>query len=58
MKLTKEKRTRFLAQAGIIAAVYALLTVVLGPLSFGPLQIRVAESLCILPYFTPAAIPG
>ena len=28
------------------------------PISFGPIQFRISEALCILPYFTPAAVPG
>ena len=28
------------------------------PISFGPIQFRISELLCVLPYFTPAAIPG
>ena len=35
-----------------------VLTVVFAPLSFGEVQVRFAEALTILPYFTPAAIPG
>ena len=45
-------------RAAMIAAVYALLTIALAPISYGVIQIRVAEALTILPYFTPAAIPG
>ncbi|MCI8453384.1 MAG: QueT transporter family protein [Lachnospiraceae bacterium] len=41
-----------------IAAVYVVLTLVFAPISFGPVQFRISEALCILPYFTPAAIPG
>lgn len=52
------KNTKFLLQAAIIAAVYATLTIVLMPLSYGVMQIRISEALTILPYFTPAAIPG
>ena len=52
------KSTKFLIQAAIIAAVYAVLTIVLMPLSYGVMQVRVSEALTILPYFTPAAIPG
>ena len=37
---------------------YALLAIVLAPISYGMIQVRVAEALTILPYFTPAAIPG
>ncbi len=42
----------------MIGAVYALLTIVLAPISYGMIQVRVAEALMILPYFTPAATPG
>lgn len=28
------------------------------PSSFGPVQFRISEALCVLPYFTPAAVPG
>jgi len=49
---------KFLIQAAIIAAVYAAVTYVFAPLSYGPIQIRVSEALTVMPYFTPAAIPG
>jgi uncharacterized membrane protein len=51
-------RVRFLVQAAIIGAAYAALTLVLAPLSYGVIQLRVSEALTVLPYFTPAAIPG
>lgn len=50
--------TRALARAGIIAALYAALTWVFGNLAYGPLQIRPAEALCILPIFFIEAVPG
>ncbi len=55
-----EKKTKFLAHAAIIAALYIVLTYlanVLG-LANGAIQIRFSEALTILPVFTPAAIPG
>ncbi|MDF2654488.1 MAG: transporter [Bacillota bacterium] len=52
------KSTKFMLQAAVIAAVYATLTLILMPLSYGVMQIRVSEALTILPFFTPAAIPG
>ncbi len=52
------KNTKFLIQAAIIAAIYATLTIVLMPFSYGVMQVRVSEALTILPFFTPAAIPG
>lgn len=49
---------RFLTQAGLIGGMYAALCLALAPISYGPLQVRVAEILTVLPAFTPAAIPG
>ena len=54
----KNKSTLFLVQAAAIGAVYVVVTLLFAPLSFGEVQIRFAEALTILPYFTPAAIPG
>lgn len=51
------KEIRFLCEAALIAALYAAITVAV-PFSSGPFQIRVSEALTILPFFTPAAIPG
>lgn len=51
-------QTQILTQGAIIAAVYVVLTMLFAPISFGPVQIRVAEALTILPMFTPAAVPG
>lgn len=54
----KNKGTLFLVQAAVIGAIYVVLTVLFAPLSYGEVQIRFSEALTILPYFTPAAIPG
>jgi uncharacterized membrane protein len=51
-------RVRFIVQAALIGAAYAALTFLVAPLSYGVMQLRVSEILTILPYFTPAAIPG
>lgn len=50
--------TRYIAQVGIISSLYAALTIVLAPISYGPIQVRISEALTVLPYVTPAAIPG
>ena len=42
----------------MIAALYVVLVIMFNYCSFGPIQFRIAEALTILPYFTPAAIPG
>lgn len=47
-----------LAKAGVIAAVYTALTLLLSPFSFGAVQVRLSEMLTILPAYLPCAIPG
>lgn len=54
----KDKNVAFMAQAAAIAAIYVVLTVLFAPISYGEVQVRISEALTILPYFTPAAIPG
>ena len=58
MKEFKENKVLFMAQAAMIAAIYVVLTVLFAPISFGEVQVRFAEALTVLPFFTPAAIPG
>ena len=55
-------KTRYLTQAAIIAALYAVLThmqnfLLPGTTSWA-IQMRISEALCVLAFFTPAAIPG
>lgn len=50
--------TKFLVQSAIIAAMYTVITLLLAPVSYGPIQVRVAEALTVLPFFTGAAVPG
>lgn len=54
----KGMSVKFITQAAVIAAIYVVLVVIFNYISFGPVQFRIAEALTILPYFTPAAIPG
>ena len=54
----KDKKVTFMVQAAAIAAVYVVLTMVFAPWSFREVQIRISEALTVLPYFTPAAVPG
>lgn len=44
--------------AALIAALYAVLTLMLPIAAFGPVQLRFSEMLTILPVFTPYAVPG
>lgn len=57
-KLNQGKKAVFITQAAVIAALYVVLVIMFNYCSFGPIQFRIAEALTILPYFTPAAIPG
>ncbi len=49
----KDLSVRKLTFAAAVGALYAALTVALAPISYGPLQFRVSEALCILPFFFP-----
>ncbi len=57
-RLKKKFGVRELVQGAIIAAIYALLTIFLAPISSGMVQCRVSEAMSILPYFTFSAVPG
>lgn len=54
------KKVLFLVQAAVIAAIYVVLTYFINAfnLASGAIQVRISEALCVLPFFTPAAIPG
>lgn len=54
------KKVLFLTQAALIAALYVVLTFVANSLGLASnsIQVRFSEALTILPFFTPAAIPG
>ncbi len=56
----KNKSLSNLTTAGLIAAIYVLLTyfVILFGLASGVIQVRLSEALTILPVFTWAAVPG
>ncbi|MFO8060872.1 MAG: QueT transporter family protein [Bacillota bacterium] len=49
---------RYWTRAAIISAVYVAVTAAFSPVSFGPVQFRVAESLALLPFLWAEAIPG
>ena len=50
----------YITQAALIAAIYTVLTMIAAgfDLASGAIQVRFSEALTILPFFTPAAIPG
>lgn len=55
-------RSKFVAQTGMTAALYAAATLaalmLLQGLAWGPVQLRVSEALCVIAALTPAAVPG
>ena len=56
----RNQKLKFITQAALIAALYVVLTHlsnILG-LASNAVQVRFSEALCVLPFFTPAAIPG
>lgn len=56
----KNKKVVIICQAAMIAALYVVLTFIANALGLAnnAIQVRFSEALTILPYFTPAAIPG
>ncbi len=52
------KKVNVICLAAVIAALYVVLTYVFSAFASGVVQVRVSEALTVLPYFTPAAIPG
>ena len=56
----RKTKTGFITTAAMIAALYVILTEISALLGIasGVIQFRLSEMLCILPIFTPAAIPG
>lgn len=56
----KRNKTLYIVQAGVIGALYVVLTIFAKEfnLASGAIQCRFSEALTILPFFTPAAIPG
>lgn len=58
-KIHLKTRTKDIALIAIYAALYAALVVVLGPFSYGPIQIRIADSLlAVVPLLGLAGVLG
>ena len=54
----KDSRIHKLCRAAVIGALYAAVTLLLAPISYGNIQCRVSEALCILPWFFPETTWG
>lgn len=55
---TQNSKIFKLAVQALIAAAYAVLTVSLAPISYGPVQFRVSEALTVLPFLMPGTVWG
>ena len=51
-------KLNFLVRVAMIAAIYVVLNIVFAPISYGPIQVRIAEALVVLPFIDPSAIIG
>jgi len=51
-------KLNFLVRVAMIAAIYVVLNIVFAPISYGPIQVRIAEVLVVLPFIDPSAIIG
>lgn len=63
-RLEIKMNTKYLTKASLIAAIYIVLVLLqalpfpLASLTFGPIQLRIAEGLTLLPLVEAAAVPG
>ncbi|KGN00903.1 membrane protein [Clostridium novyi A str. 4570] len=47
-----------ITKVAIVAAVYAVLTAAIAPISYGPIQFRISEIMTLLAFIDPLYIPG
>lgn len=52
------KSTKIIARAGLIGALYVLLSLITFPVASGAIQFRVSEALCVLPLILPETVPA
>ena len=55
------KNTRYMTRAAVVAAIYVVLVLIqipMGELAYGPVQLRIAEGMTLLPVLEAAAVPG
>jgi len=51
-------KLNYLVRVAMIAAIYVVLNIIFAPISYGPIQVRIAEALVVLPFIDPSAIIG
>lgn len=52
------KKQTYLTRGALIAAIYIILNIIFAPISYGPVQVRIAEALVVLPFIEPSAVIG
>lgn len=50
--------TKRIVKIAVVAAIYAVLTIVLAPISYGHIQFRISEFMVLLPFINPSYIWG
>ena len=58
MTSTPSRSVLRLTRGALIAALYTALTLLLAPISYGALQVRVSEAFTLLPLLFPEAVPA
>ena len=48
----------YMVRVAMIAAIYVVLNIVFAPISYGPIQVRIAEALVVFPFLDSSAIMG
>ncbi len=56
--MNNDKTVNRLVKTAIVAAIYAVITFVLAPISYGPIQFRISEIMVLLAFFDPFYIAG
>ena len=56
--LFRKSTVRSMVRGAMVAALYTAISIVLAPISYGAVQLRVAEALTLLPVFGPEAVVG
>ena len=52
------RTTKWLTVNGVLAAVYAVVTILTASFAYGPIQFRLSEALCLLPMLAPQTVWG
>ncbi len=54
----KKNSAKMIARTAIVASLYAICTLIFAPISYGAIQFRISECLCVLAFFYPEAVVG